>query len=344
MVILSNSQMQKNILLFLLLFSFNLTICAQCKCVYTNDFSTSSGWTMNGVGYTIGPSTFNFNSTEDAAYNYATHPLNCTLSDSAWTGDIDFKYTARGWGGIAHTLLALTSDTLNSFNNGSSYAPSHMDVITAYINCAYGAPQSGDSLYGRSKDGNVFSPPSKGIAIPINTNCYIRLQRLSQAQGIISLFTDSLRTIHAAGSPQYFLVSPNVDSLNMVEHGNIPQGWYTRQLTGTLDNTYIHDDIQEPEISASETTVNVFTPNSDGKNDQFFPLSNQKDISNCEFSVYDRWGKLVFKGSEFLLWSGKSFNGVQVSDGIYFWSANIVFSNCSESIERTYKGFVSLLR
>jgi gliding motility-associated-like protein len=60
---------------------------------------------------------------------------------------------------------------------------------------------------------------------------------------------------------------------------------------------------------------NVFTPNSDGTNDVWAPIST--DIGNYEIYVYNRWGKLVHQ------FSGPSFNyegwdGSDAADGTYF--------------------------
>jgi gliding motility-associated-like protein len=197
---------------------------------------------MNGTYYSIGPVAFNFLATQCSTYNYATHPLNCTLSDNAWTGDIDFIYTNRGPVGTAHTLLSATAGTLNSWNVGSSYAMSNQDAIEAYIlSPAYGA-QNTDSIFGRSKDGIIWNNPSRGIPVLMNTKYYIRLQRLSPVLGKISLFIDSARTQQAPGSPQLFPITCSVQGLTTVQHGSIPQGWWLRQLTGSLDNLYIKND------------------------------------------------------------------------------------------------------
>ncbi len=215
---------------------------AEAQCCYTDNYTTSAGWTMNGTGYSIGSGVFSFNATQCAAYNYATHPLNCTLSDNSWTGDIDFSYTGRGSVGVAHTLLSATAGTLNSWNTGgTAYTSTNQDDIETYISCAAYAPQSGDSIYGRAKDGSVWNAASTGIHINMNQTYYIRLERLSPGQGRISVFTDAARTIHAAGSPQFFLIGCNVSGLTTIQSGCEPQGSPARTLTGTLSSLHICD-------------------------------------------------------------------------------------------------------
>ena len=69
---------------------------------------------------------------------------------------------------------------------------------------------------------------------------------------------------------------------------------------------------------------NVFTPNGDGKNDNFYPLFVTNETINklkaVHFEVYDRWGILMYKNNNLVIpeWDGK-FNGNLVSPGVYYW-------------------------
>ena len=69
---------------------------------------------------------------------------------------------------------------------------------------------------------------------------------------------------------------------------------------------------------------NVFTPNGDGKNDNFYPLLVTNETINklkaVHFEVYDRWGILMYKNNNLVIpeWDGK-FNGNLVSTGVYYW-------------------------
>ena len=64
---------------------------------------------------------------------------------------------------------------------------------------------------------------------------------------------------------------------------------------------------------------NAFTPNADGRNDVFrIPPGMISNLKN--FSIYNRWGQLVFSTSNILQgWYGK-FNGVLADSGTYVWS------------------------
>jgi len=220
---------------------------AQTPCCYSDSYSSSTGWTINGTNLAIGPSVFTFSTTPDGAYDYATHSLNCTLSDSMWKGDVDFIYTGRGTGGVGHGILAVTSGTLNTWNTGgTSYTASNQNAIAVYINSPYNGGQATDSIYAGAKLGTTWGAISKGIHIAMGTQYYFRLERLSHTQGRVNVFTDAARTIHVAGSPQLFTIAAGVTGLNVAQSGNIPQGAPARSLTGTLDNLNICDSMPPP--------------------------------------------------------------------------------------------------
>jgi gliding motility-associated-like protein len=85
---------------------------------------------------------------------------------------------------------------------------------------------------------------------------------------------------------------------------------------------------------------NVFTPNSDGKNDRFKPLE-YKDVFDAEIFIYNRWGKLVYQSSEVLKgWDGK-IGDSKAATGTYFYVINY---NGFTGIEYQVKGSFSLLR
>lgn len=80
---------------------------------------------------------------------------------------------------------------------------------------------------------------------------------------------------------------------------------------------------------------NVFSPNGDGFYDQW----NVQYTGNETFSaeVFDRWGvKYFIATSPEKTWNGSTLNGVEASDGVYFYSIMIGKKN--------YKGNLTLLR
>ncbi len=75
---------------------------------------------------------------------------------------------------------------------------------------------------------------------------------------------------------------------------------------------------------------NIFTPNSDGKNDTFGPLEDDEcEYTNFTLTVFNRWGKEVFSSSE----SGSRWDGMindnQASEGVYFWTFSYGYTDRS---------------
>ncbi len=61
---------------------------------------------------------------------------------------------------------------------------------------------------------------------------------------------------------------------------------------------------------------NVYTPDGDGVNDEFFLIT--QFVTDIQFTVINRWGNVIFEASGANpVWKGNS-NGDPVSDGVYF--------------------------
>lgn len=85
---------------------------------------------------------------------------------------------------------------------------------------------------------------------------------------------------------------------------------------------------------------NVFTPNEDGKNDEFHPLPELK--ADSYFEIHNRWGQRVFETtSVHSSWNGRYFNtGAWLEEAIYFY--RIKTTLCGQPKE--WYGRVMLLR
>ncbi|MBA3705919.1 MAG: gliding motility-associated C-terminal domain-containing protein, partial [Bacteroidetes bacterium] len=88
---------------------------------------------------------------------------------------------------------------------------------------------------------------------------------------------------------------------------------------------------------------NVFSPNSDSKND-YFQLNAIADFCANPFSIqiFDRWGLKVYESNELdFRWDGKYMkNGKDLTQGVYYY---IISANFSQSSFEEH-GFVQLLR
>jgi gliding motility-associated-like protein len=84
----------------------------------------------------------------------------------------------------------------------------------------------------------------------------------------------------------------------------------------------------------------AFTPNSDNRNDIFKPLVSGT-LLQYSFTIYNRWGKMIFFSRDSLKgWNG-TVDGFQQSEGTYIWICNYQLSG---EPFHTEKGTVVLIR
>ncbi len=91
---------------------------------------------------------------------------------------------------------------------------------------------------------------------------------------------------------------------------------------------------------------NVFSPNGDGFNDFFTPIPpgdyDVYNIDKFEIKIYSRWGELVYESTNpFFKWDGKNKAGKPLSDGVYYYIADI--TSKSDKIN-SLTGFITLTR
>ena len=84
----------------------------------------------------------------------------------------------------------------------------------------------------------------------------------------------------------------------------------------------------------------AFTPNNDGKNDEFKPMLFGNAV-RYDLTIYNRWGQLIFQSTELLKgWNGQ-LNGKLADTGGYIWICKYQIEGESPKIE---KGTVMLIR
>ena len=72
--------------------------------------------------------------------------------------------------------------------------------------------------------------------------------------------------------------------------------------------------------SASVFVANAFTPDGDGRNDDFAPVSNGLDPNDYHFLIVDRWGSPVYSTEDMnAKWDGNFGNGKPAPVGVYVW-------------------------
>ena len=103
------------------------------------------------------------------------------------------------------------------------------------------------------------------------------------------------------------------------------------------------DTLQVTTIDCNPSIIlpNVFTPNGDNLNDNWFPIY-QNLVSDIDLKIYDRQGMLVFESKEsHFEWGGNLPEKTPAAEAIYFYTLVYAESNGSQ---RTSHGTVTLLR
>jgi gliding motility-associated-like protein len=112
-------------------------------------------------------------------------------------------------------------------------------------------------------------------------------------------------------------------------------------VEATSLHCFFSDSIKIIQFCPSDINMpNVFTPNGDETNDYFLPIS-MVNISEAYLIILNRWGSVVFESkNNYIKWDGSS-NGVNCSDGVYFWK--LTFTDSKGNTIST-DGFVHLQR
>lgn len=119
------------------------------------------------------------------------------------------------------------------------------------------------------------------------------------------------------------------------------QGAFWLEATDTLQCTGRDTiNILAKECIAGFFAPTAFTPNGDGLNDEFKPLLYGQ-VVKYGFTVYDRWGELVFQSTDHQRgWDG-TVKQVKQPGNVYVWVCNYQFEGGVEQVE---KGSVLLVR
>lgn len=86
---------------------------------------------------------------------------------------------------------------------------------------------------------------------------------------------------------------------------------------------------------------NIFSPNDDGLHECFAPAFSDLLLSNYKFSIFDRWGNLMFLTTDpSACWTGESM-GKMCSPGVYFYLITLETDFCKKT---QIKGPITLLK
>jgi gliding motility-associated-like protein len=101
------------------------------------------------------------------------------------------------------------------------------------------------------------------------------------------------------------------------------------------------------DICVEYSLPDFISPNNDGKNDLFIPFENHLNTEKVELEIFNRWGDRIYRyvGNPLILWNGEADTGKRVSDGVYFYSANVKYRRRLRPVDETklLKGWIQVL-
>lgn len=170
-----------------------------------------------------------------------------------------------------------------------------------------------------------------------NSNTYAPIVSTPQVVNQNNYLIDSLGWVKVEGSfiadggEEYVTFGYFEDSTSVSDTLNT----HTDEFISKSAYYYIDGvDLREVvDSNASETILipNVITPNGDGINETF-----ELPFTFSKASILNRWGNLIWTGSKGEYWTGKTQDGLNVSEGTYFYII--------ETDTEKYQGFVQVIR
>jgi gliding motility-associated-like protein len=152
---------------------------------------------------------------------------------------------------------------------------------------------------------------------------------------------ESLELDAGPGFDQYIWQDGSGDQYYLVQADQVDAGsaaYWVEVYNGPCKNS----DTTHVEVFRVKVP-NVITPNGDGLNDTFTPMSgNWSGISRHHMEVFNRWGEKVWETEDFETgWDGRN-NGKLVAEGTYFWVLDVFFEGYDQPVR--YKGTVTVLK
>ena len=93
-------------------------------------------------------------------------------------------------------------------------------------------------------------------------------------------------------------------------------GTYTAQSSDCRQSQTFEYTLYKEDCTCEVYIPNAFSPNFDGRNDQL-SLFTDCSIESINYTVYDRWGELIFQSDIPYQWWDGTFRGVPCLTGVY---------------------------
>lgn len=144
--------------------------------------------------------------------------------------------------------------------------------------------------------------------------------------------------------PASYLTDSTANPVVATPKTNITYTVIGTDANGCTDTSFVTIMLENP---VAIDVPSAFTPNGDGRNDEF-RVYNIIDpgfggIESVDFKIFNRWGEIVFETSDPQKgWNGKNKSGTEMEIGVYVWTLSVKTKTGDEIAPRF--GNVSLIR
>lgn len=280
---------------------------------------------QDSLSYTIGepePITFSVLPIEEPLCFGETTPI---LIDTAFGGTSD---------DIADFTFSVNNDgfRIPVGQTGSAFAGEVVVTVFDSVGC------SADQAF------SVNQPPQ--IIIDLAEEIVVELgDSLTRLNPLISPAGDVYEYLWTPNDDM-FLSSDTVRSPIVVPFSDVD---YTFRVTNANGCQAFADIFVEVDANRNVYIPNVFSPNRDGRNEDFRIFACQGVARVVDVKVFDRWGGVLFEEQDFApncldgiqLWDGSGQNGKPVNPGVFVYAIEVQFL---DGISLLYRGDVTVLR
>lgn len=142
----------------------------------------------------------------------------------------------------------------------------------------------------------------------------------------------------------------SVSFADVTEYVDVPDngvaGCYAVTAVDSVGNESVLSNIVCVDNCPLYILPNVFTPNGDGSNDLFVPIT-QRFIERIDMQIFNRWGNLVHENTDPQInWNGSNTNGDDLAEGVYFYVCKIYEKRVNGIIlsDEVKSGYIELRR
>lgn len=226
---------------------------------------------------------------------------------------------------------------------------------------AYAWINSNGETVGRSRDINGLPQGTYRLQVMDPAGCTVTSQPIVVASttGMLpppqydaqTILKNTSATLQVKNHrPGTYRLYPDPSAVSVVQENGT--GVFTTPVLNTDQTFYVRYDngVCRSELVAVQVKVvdktavyvpTAFTPNGDGRNDVLKPVTYGR-IKPVYFTIYNRWGQVIFTTTDFSKgWDGR-INGQPVETGVYVWTVKAVDESNGHTLSE--KGTVTVVR